>query len=249
MHIIVFYWRSPQTWSRVYVTVGRLSVCLSAQSINKSGRRVCCWVPALAADINQQCCRRRHSAANAGSVTLRGSKWSWLIATDRPASHPDCQCSRRADIDSCSSTSTMPSTAVSSNTTWQPNTTREYSTIADSSFWTELWVNTLLNLLTQRKKQFIYKLIDTHTHTHTRLTALFPGLPRWAGTRKVKPIWITLKQQTVSGSGISWAICKSAPCSRQITMQAPRHSYIWRHVDVACLRNLADDIRYGRQKM
>ena len=148
--------------------VGRLSVCLSAQSINKSGRRVCCWAPALAADINQQCCRRRHSAANAGSVTLRGSKWSWLIATDRPASHPDCQCSRRADIDSCSSTSTMPSTAVSSNTTWQPNTTREYSTRADSSFWTELWVNTLLNLLTQRKKQFIYKFIDTHARTHAR---------------------------------------------------------------------------------
>jgi len=46
------------------------------------------------------------------------------------------------------------------------------------------------------------------THTHTRLTALFPGLPRWAGTRKVKPIWILRKQETVSGSGISWAICK-----------------------------------------
>jgi len=28
------------------------------------------------------------------------------------------------------------------------------------------------------------------THTHTRLTALLLGLPRWAGTRKVKPIWI-----------------------------------------------------------
>jgi len=26
----------------------------------------------------------------------------------------------------------------------------------------------------------------THTRTHTRLTALFPGLPGWAGTRKVK---------------------------------------------------------------
>ena len=25
-----------------------------------------------------------------------------------------------------------------------------------------------------------------HTHTHTRLTALFLGLPGWAGTRKVK---------------------------------------------------------------
>ena len=41
--------------------------------------------------------------------------------------------------------------------------------------------------------------------THTRLTALFPGLPGWAGTRKVKPIWILLEQETVSGSGISWA--------------------------------------------
>jgi len=30
----------------------------------------------------------------------------------------------------------------------------------------------------------------TNTHTHTRLTALCPRLPGWAGTRKVKPIWI-----------------------------------------------------------
>jgi len=37
-------------------------------------------------------------------------------------------------------------------------------------------------------------------------------------SEKVKPIWILLKQETVSGSGISWAICKSAPHSRQITM-------------------------------
>ena len=28
------------------------------------------------------------------------------------------------------------------------------------------------------------------THTHTRLTALFPRLPGSAGTRKAKPIWI-----------------------------------------------------------
>ena len=64
----------------------------------------------------------------------------------------------------------------------------------------------------------------THTHTHTRLTALCPGLPGWAGTRKVKPIWILLEQETVSGSGISWAICKSAPRSRQITTPAPHYS-------------------------
>ena len=61
---------------------------------------------------------------------------------------------------------------------------------------------------------------------YTRLTALFPGLPGWASTRKVKPIWILLKQETVSGSGISWAVCKSAPRSRQIIMPAPHHSFL-----------------------
>jgi len=61
-------------------------------------------------------------------------------------------------------------------------------------------------------------------HTHTRSTALSPGLPGWAGTRKVKQTWILLKQETVCGSGISWAIRKSASRSRQITTPAPHHS-------------------------
>ena len=68
---------------------------------------------------------------------------------------------------------------------------------------------------------FSHARTRAHTHTHTRLTALCPGLPWSAGTRTVKPIWILLKQETVSGSGISWAICKSAPRSRQITTPAP----------------------------
>ena len=46
--------------------------------------------------------------------------------------------------------------------------------------------------------------------------------------QKGKPIWILLKQETVSGSGISWAVCKSAPHSRQITMAAPHHSFFYR---------------------
>ena len=78
------------------------------------------------------------------------------------------------------------------------------------------------------KKQIIYTLEPfsnhTHTHTHTRLTAPCPGLPGWASTRKVKPIWILLKQETVHGSGISWAICKFAPRIRHITTPAPHHS-------------------------
>ena len=55
----------------------------------------------------------------------------------------------------------------------------------------------------------------------TRLIALCPGLPRSASTRKVKPIWILLKQDTVSGSGISWAIWKSAICSRHNHASTP----------------------------
>jgi len=61
-------------------------------------------------------------------------------------------------------------------------------------------------------------------YTHTHLTALCPGLPGWASTRKVKPIWILLEQETVSGSGISWTICKSALRCRQITTPAPHDS-------------------------
>ena len=56
----------------------------------------------------------------------------------------------------------------------------------------------------------------------------FLGLPGWAGTRKVEPVWILLKQETVSGSGINWAICRSAPHSRQITTPAPHHSVFYR---------------------
>ena len=48
------------------------------------------------------------------------------------------------------------------------------------------------------------------------------------GTRKVKPMWILLKQDTVSGSGISWSICKSAPRCGQITTPAPHHSVVYR---------------------
>jgi len=75
----------------------------------------------------------------------------------------------------------------------------------------------------------VLRLWSAHynTHTHTRLTALCPGLPGWAGTRKVKPIWILLKQETVSNSGISWDICKSAPCSRHITTPVPHHSVFY----------------------
>ena len=69
----------------------------------------------------------------------------------------------------------------------------------------------------------------THTHTLTHLAALCPGLTGWAGTRKVKPIWILLKQETVSGSGISWDILHfdlSQKAEKQVCtlLQADNHA-------------------------
>jgi len=62
-----------------------------------------------------------------------------------------------------------------------------------------------------------------YTHTHPFNSPLSRTI-RVSQYQKGKPIWILLKQETVSGSGISRAICKSASHSRQITMPAPHHS-------------------------
>ena len=67
-----------------------------------------------------------------------------------------------------------------------------------------------------------------HCHTHTRpFNDPLSGTTRVSRYQKVEPIWILLKQETVSGSGISWAICKSTPRSRQITMPAPHHTVFY----------------------
>jgi len=92
-----------------------------------------------------------------------------------------------------------------------------------------LWIMMCpLPLVSQIGRHNRHNICCTYTHTHTHLTALCPGLPGWAGTRKATPIWILLKQETVSGSVISWAVCKSAPRSRQITTLTPHHSVFYR---------------------
>jgi len=62
-----------------------------------------------------------------------------------------------------------------------------------------------------------------HTHTHTsflRPSGLCPELHGWAST---EPVWMLLKQETMSGSGVNCAICKSAlrpdkqPCQHLTT--------------------------------
>ena len=64
---------------------------------------------------------------------------------------------------------------------------------------------------------------SVYTHTHP-FNGTLSGTTQVSRTRQVKPIWILLEQEIVSGSGISWALCKSAPHSRQTTMPAPHYS-------------------------
>jgi len=43
---------------------------------------------------------------------------------------------------------------------------------------------------------------------------------------RVKTSLDILEQETVSGNDISWAICKSAPCPRQITTPSPTTQFL-----------------------
>jgi len=72
----------------------------------------------------------------------------------------------------------------------------------------------------------------THTQTHTHpFNGSLSGttkVSRYQKNKKKSRFYSSERQSQYfywqSGSGISWAICKSAPCSRQITMPAPHHS-------------------------
>jgi len=66
-----------------------------------------------------------------------------------------------------------------------------------------------------------------------------------SGTRKVKPEGKTnldlLEQEIVSGSGISWAICKSALCPRHKAMPASHYSIFYRLDDLPAAQPTASD--------
>jgi len=70
--------------------------------------------------------------------------------------------------------------------------------------------------------------------THTPVWQLF--VRDYLG-EPVPETWILLKQETVSGSGISWAICECAPCSAQITTPTPHHSVFTAGCPSCCLTN------------
>jgi len=70
----------------------------------------------------------------------------------------------------------------------------------------------------------------THRHTHNRFTALLDSVRDYLGepAPEGKTNLDLLEQEIVSGSGISWTICKSTPWPRHITMPAFHHSVFYR---------------------
>ena len=91
-------------------------------------------------------------------------------------------------------------------------------------------VFTAPSLLVQRRQKNAWQFllnIDLHTpyrhYTHP-FSGPLSGTTQGSRYQKGETIWILLKQESVSGSGISWTICKSAPRSRQITTPAPHYS-------------------------
>jgi len=73
-----------------------------------------------------------------------------------------------------------------------------------------------------------------HVHTYTDTdnhfsTASFPGQPDHAGTRKVKPVWILIRQEMMGFGNMAVASAgpyakNSALCSRHITTTLPHDS-------------------------
>jgi len=66
-----------------------------------------------------------------------------------------------------------------------------------------------------------------HTHTHPTYCPKLDFFRDYPGEPVPEPIWILLKQETVTGIGISWAISKFAPRPTQ-PCQHPTTPFFYR---------------------
>ena len=93
---------------------------------------------------------------------------------------------------------------------------------------TNFFINSSIYFPLERKHtdiQLHMPLITLPTYTHSHTTVFGPlGFCPVSRHQKGKTNLDLLEQEIVSGSGISWAICKSAPWPRYITTPASHHS-------------------------
>jgi len=87
-----------------------------------------------------------------------------------------------------------------------------------------IWGGRLLMLPSTKAEYSYVRCVSQNIPTYIHpFNGPLSGSTHVSQYQKGKTIWILLKQEAVSGNGISWAICKFAPCSRQITKPAPHH--------------------------
>ena len=99
------------------------------------------------------------------------------------------------------------------------------SSCAESSRTPRSRSSRLCSLRTLPSPQLQRSAYDTHTRPFNGPSS---GTTRVSRYQKRKAnLWTLLKQETVSGSGIRWAICKSAPRCRQTTTTAPHHAVFY----------------------
>ena len=72
----------------------------------------------------------------------------------------------------------------------------------------------------------IHMCCVSNTHTHTRLTALFPGLPGWAGTRKVQEAQLSPRDRAMRRVNWNLANCH-ATVQKLLIRQALTKSMVW----------------------
>jgi len=82
--------------------------------------------------------------------------------------------------------------------------------------------------LTYSLTHFAHIYYYCYNYNHFTALWILPGTTRVSRYQKGKTNLHFLEQETVSSSGISWAIFKSAHHSTQITTPAPHHSVFYR---------------------
>ena len=109
-----------------------------------------------------------------------------------------------------------------------------WDNLSPGTLWSSSWSWTLYFILHAFVHPIIiffsqHMLLQTHTHTHTHpFNGPLSGTTRVSRYQKGKTSLDFTEARDSEWGGISWAICKSAPRSRQITTPAPHHSVFYR---------------------